>query len=311
MGARYYDANTRTFLSADPLDYNAGINLYSYAAGDPVNFTDPDGRIAKGVGSGWSGGLSSSSPTSASFNMGMSLGGTVSGAVSGLWSGGSDLVMGEYSTAPATWGRTLGQLGVGLTPVGIAADIRDWSKSAADLRNGSGSWAQMAVSTVFLFPGASELGKVGKLGNGLIGITPQGGRAIGAARGIPDPYTGIRQASQYLQEMGVSRADRVRYLQSFEPQNMVVRQAGQSEFGLRFFSDPARAGGQYLFETFPASRASLAIKPEWSTMAGFRQFQIRPGATLLEGRAAAQGPFLQGGQTQKFILDSRADLIAP
>jgi RHS repeat-associated protein len=49
MGARYYDANTRTFLSADPLDYNAGINLYSYAAGDPVNFTDPDGRIAKQV----------------------------------------------------------------------------------------------------------------------------------------------------------------------------------------------------------------------------------------------------------------------
>jgi hypothetical protein len=195
MGARYYDAGTRTFLSADPLDYNAGINLYSYAAGDPVNFTDPDGRIAKGVGSGWSGGLSSSSPTSASFNMGMSLGGTVSGAVSGLWSGGSDLVMGEYSTAPATWGRTLGQLGVGLTLVGIAADIRDWSKSAADLRNGSGSWAQMAVSTVFLIPGASELGKVGKLGNGLIGITPQGGRAIGAARGVSPGIKALSEAN--------------------------------------------------------------------------------------------------------------------
>jgi RHS repeat-associated protein len=49
MGARYYDAGTRTFLSADPLDYNAGINLYSYAAGDPLNFSDPDGRIAKGA----------------------------------------------------------------------------------------------------------------------------------------------------------------------------------------------------------------------------------------------------------------------
>lgn len=148
------------------------------------------------------------------------------------------------------------------------------------------------------------------LERGLIGLS-RWGRGLSAARVTPDTYTGIRQASQYLQEMGVSRADRVRYLQSFEPQNMVVRQAGQSEFGLRFFSDPARAGGQYLFETFPASRASLAIKPEWSTMAGFRQFQIRPGATLLEGRAAAQGPYLPGGQTQKFILDSRADLIAP
>jgi hypothetical protein len=48
----------------------------------------------------------------------------------------------------------------------------------------------MAVSTVFLIPGASELGKVGKLGNGLIGITPQGGRAIGAARGTPNVRTG-------------------------------------------------------------------------------------------------------------------------
>jgi RHS repeat-associated protein len=130
-----------------------------------------------------------------------------------------------------------------------------------------------------------------------------------AAKSLPDSYAGIRQASQYLQEMGVSRADRVRYLQSFEPQNMVVRQAGQSEFGIRYFSDPSRAGGQYLFETFPASRASMAIKPEWSSMSGFRQFQIRPGATILEGRAAAQGPYLPGGQMQKFILDWRSDLI--
>jgi RHS repeat-associated protein len=50
------------------------------------------------------------------------------------------------------------------------------------------------------------------------GVFPKTSRpASVAARGIPDPYTGIRQASQYLRDMGVSRADRVRYLQSFEP----------------------------------------------------------------------------------------------
>ena len=140
---------------------------------------------------------------------------------------------------------------------------------------------------------------------------PSSGTLQPTAKSLPDSYAGIRQASQYLQEMGVSRADRVRYLQSFEPQNMVLRQAGQSEFGLRYFSDPARAGGQYLFETFPASRSSLAIKPEWSTMSGFRQFQIRPGATILEGRAAAQGANLPGSQIQKFILDWRSDLMVP
>jgi RHS repeat-associated protein len=133
--------------------------------------------------------------------------------------------------------------------------------------------------------------------------------ALSVGRGLPDPYAGIRLASQYLQKMGVSRAYRMQILQSFEAENMVVRQAGQSDFGLRFFSDPTRTGGRYLFETFPASKASLAIKPEFSTMTGFRQFQIRPGATILEGRAAAQGPYLPGGQTQKFILNWSSDLV--
>ncbi|MBI4658415.1 MAG: RHS repeat-associated core domain-containing protein [Verrucomicrobia bacterium] len=135
--------------------------------------------------------------------------------------------------------------------------------------------------------------------------------AVMAAKKLPDAYAGIRQASRYLQEMGVPRAKRVEILQSFEAQNMVVRPAGQSEFGLRYFSDANRAGGSYLFETFPASRSSLAIKPEWNTMSGFRQFQIRPGAIVLEGRAAAQGPYLPGGQAQKFILNWRHDLISP
>lgn len=130
-------------------------------------------------------------------------------------------------------------------------------------------------------------------------------------KSLPNPYTGIRQASQYLRDLGVPRADRIRILQSFEAQNMVIRQAGPSEFRLRYFSDPAKAGGSYLFETFPASRATLAIKPKWSTMSGFRQYQIRPGATILEGRAAPQGPYLPGGQKQTFVLDWSSDLIAP
>ena len=111
--------------------------------------------------------------------------------------------------------------------------------------------------------------------------------------------------------MGVPRADRVRILQSFEVDAIRVRVAGQNEFGLHYFSDPNSAGGSYLFETFPASRQSLAVKPEWSSMSGFRQFQIRPGTTILEGPATTQGHYLPGGQTQKFILDWGKDLISP
>ena len=46
-------------------------------------------------------------------------------------------------------------------------------------------------------------------------------------------------------------------------------------------------------------------------MAGFKQFQIKPGAIVIEGRASAQGPYLEGGKLQKFILDWKGDLISP
>jgi len=145
-----------------------------------------------------------------------------------------------------------------------------------------------------------------------------GGGALPLPRGIgrpaPDirnPYAGIREASQYLRDMGVPRADRLRILQSFDEGTMCVREAGPQKFGLRYFTDPTWPGGSYLFDTFPASRGSLAIKPEWNAMSGFRQFQIRPGTVILEGRTSAQGPYLPGGQVQYFILDWRSGLIWP
>ena len=45
--ARYYDPATGRFLAEDPIGFGAGdLNLYRYVFNDPVNFTDPDGRIA-------------------------------------------------------------------------------------------------------------------------------------------------------------------------------------------------------------------------------------------------------------------------
>ena len=43
MTYRFYDPYTMRFLSRDPLDYDAGLNLYTYAGGDPVNNADPEG----------------------------------------------------------------------------------------------------------------------------------------------------------------------------------------------------------------------------------------------------------------------------
>jgi RHS repeat-associated protein len=46
MQQRYYDPESGTFLSADPVEANpgAGFNRHAYAANNPYRFTDPDGR---------------------------------------------------------------------------------------------------------------------------------------------------------------------------------------------------------------------------------------------------------------------------
>ncbi len=41
--ARAYDPEHGQFLQADPIGYAAGMNLYAYVGGDPVNFRDPMG----------------------------------------------------------------------------------------------------------------------------------------------------------------------------------------------------------------------------------------------------------------------------
>ena len=122
---------------------------------------------------------------------------------------------------------------------------------------------------------------------------------------------GVRRASRYLRSRDVLRAQRLQILQSFELETIVVRQAGADEFGLRFYDGVnASPRGRYLFETFPASRGSLAVKSEWNKMTDFAQWRIKPGTVLIEGRTTGQGAGLRGGHLQKFVLDLEA-LLSP
>jgi RHS repeat-associated protein len=45
---RYYDPATGRFTQEDPIGLAGGLNLYGFAAGDPVNYADPYGLSAEG-----------------------------------------------------------------------------------------------------------------------------------------------------------------------------------------------------------------------------------------------------------------------
>jgi RHS repeat-associated protein len=47
--ARYYDYATGRFLQPDPTGYGDGLNLYSYCANNPFNFSDPSGLCKESI----------------------------------------------------------------------------------------------------------------------------------------------------------------------------------------------------------------------------------------------------------------------
>jgi len=50
MRNRYYDPATGQFTQQDPIGIAGGLNLYGFAGGDPVNFSDPFGQCPDGSG---------------------------------------------------------------------------------------------------------------------------------------------------------------------------------------------------------------------------------------------------------------------
>jgi RHS repeat-associated protein len=287
MGMRYYAQDTGEFLSPDLLGHAVCMDLYSYASGDPVNNLDPDGRLATGFATGY---------------------------VGGAFAKSQNLTQGI--------GQAVGTLGSYLTPgLGEFALVRDTVGGAMNVGTGMGRMLENGVNWVDALDVA--INAVGTV-LGVKGMSPQpvsrppvavfsDAPAVNltafGSNGV-EAYQGVKQASQYLRDMGVSRADRVTYLQSFDIRTITVQTAGDANFGIRFhdFGQTARPMGQFLTETFTplTNRSTMALPVEWNGMTGISQWQIKPGTTMISGQVAPQlqfGAQFTGGANQTFILE--------
>jgi RHS repeat-associated protein len=123
---------------------------------------------------------------------------------------------------------------------------------------------------------------------------------------LPDPFAGTKQASAHLKSLGVPRPRRKEIIESFERGTIRLEAAGPNLHGTRFHGGAAKPMGQYLFETFTpqTNRANLALPPKWNDMTGLRQYEVKPGTTLIRGKAApqsAQGSQYVGGADQMYV----------
>ena len=139
-----------------------------------------------------------------------------------------------------------------------------------------------------------------------------------------DPYSGVKQASEYLKSQGLPRELRKDILESFDTRTITMDMAGENTYGIRFFGKPpkpytgsgAKANGPFLFETFTPqiNRSNLALPPNWNGMTGLQQWQIKQGIPIIKGTIAPQfnfGTQYIGGAKQMWVPNPWENLIKP
>jgi RHS repeat-associated protein len=311
FGARAYDPHLGLFLSPDPavlakpeiaIADSQLLNPYAYARNSPTAQVDPDGRlphilVGAGVGAAFGAGsylvkAAFTGEFSARGLLASTAGGAVSGAVAAATGGASLLVQGAATgLAGGIAHRAIatGSVSQTLRPAALASDAL-WGVAGSSVARGFG-------------PAASQVGRT----------SAKAGLARSSPTLVPgDPCQGVRDASAFLRAQGVPRDIRREVLQTFEQGTIRVRIAGPAEYRIRYYDGVnAAPDGRFLFQTFPAGRDSLAVKPQWNQMTSVQQWQIQPGTTMIEGRAAGQGLGLSGGQTQTYVTNPKTELMKP
>ncbi|MCB2184537.1 MAG: hypothetical protein KQH63_21145, partial [Desulfobulbaceae bacterium] len=175
---RYYDPQTGRYLTPDPIGLNGGINLYSYATQNPINYIDADGKLATtivgiiaGAYTGALSGIESGNMFSAiaggtagaivggivgTFVPHMSgvAGGVIGGAISGAFGGAAGSAFGKYLDPCSSSedvliaagngmanGMIVGAAGGGLSSAAIAAGVPEVAAAtASNLSTSPVSW---------------------------------------------------------------------------------------------------------------------------------------------------------------------------
>jgi RHS repeat-associated protein len=105
---RYYDPASGQFTQQDPIGIAGGLNLYGYANGDPINFSDPFGLCPDGPVPCPPPGTFTLLGTAAGFALGGGFGGGAGGLVGGLAGSLGGLAAPATVPASATAGATIG-----------------------------------------------------------------------------------------------------------------------------------------------------------------------------------------------------------
>lgn len=175
-GARYYAACLGRWTSADPIGIKDGNNIFAYVQGNPIRYTDPDGKAVNLAAGG----------------IGALVGG-ISGAAIGAWSAkpgerwaaagkGAAIGAGTGALAGLTFGASLaatGAVGIGgatLTTGGTTGSVLVASTVAGAVGGGTGS-VLSALSEGASGQEAWEMGTIGA-------FTGSVGGALGGASGI-------------------------------------------------------------------------------------------------------------------------------